>query len=114
RINRSVEALPWARSAVEREPKNFAYLDTLGQVLLETGDALEAETHLRKSFQLLKRVGTLVGLARALAAQGRYLEAAATGEEAIALSKGSWPPNERPEEEVRQWIAYWKASVPSA
>lgn len=105
---RSPEAVPYAWSAARREPRNSAYLDTLGHVLLMTGDAAGAEEYLRKSVNLQQRVVTLIGLARALAAQGKYNKAAAAAQQAFAVDGGVWSPDLPSPTEVRRWIEEWK------
>ncbi len=81
------EALPLIRHAVELEPDNPAYLDSLGWVHFRLGHLDEAERRLRQAVDGSPSDGTVLGhLGEVLAALGKTAEARKTLERALTSS----------------------------
>jgi Zn-dependent protease len=106
--------LPLARSAVEKDPRNPALLDTLGRILEALEQYEEAEQALRKSLATGSDSYTRVALARALAGRGFYREAVSEGEAALAGTKGKQRDGEPAPEVVRGWIGEWREKAEGA
>jgi hypothetical protein len=111
KAGRVEEALPLARRLADSQRGGF--LDTLGQVLLAAGEAVEAEAVLRQALKLSSMVGTRIALAEALAAQGRFREAVATAETAFG-APSPWPVDAPTKEAVRARIGEWRARAQGA
>jgi len=81
------EALPLIRHAVELEPDNPAYLDSLGWVQFRLGHLDEAERWLRQAVDGSPSDGTVLAhLGEVLAALGKTAEARTSLERALTLS----------------------------
>ncbi|NOZ79203.1 MAG: tetratricopeptide repeat protein [Acidobacteria bacterium] len=80
------EALKLISHAVELEPDNGAYLDSLGWVYFKMGKLEEAEQWLRRALQKMQPDGTVLAhLGEVLAARGKTDEARQTLEQALAM-----------------------------
>jgi tetratricopeptide (TPR) repeat protein len=110
-IGHPAAALPLAERAVAAEPDNPLYLGTLGQLHFALGDMTAAEAHLRQSLAGVERPSTRVALARTLAAQGNYVDAVIAAEQALSRWKAVWPPHEPGPDQVRAWVAEWRANI---
>ena len=76
RLGRWQEALPYARSAAALEPGSVEFLDTLGAVLLQTGNPAEAWSTLEMAWsKAADRPDVGYHFSQALAAAGRKEEA---------------------------------------
>lgn len=114
RAGRAAEAEPFALIAVAGNSSHPASLGTLGCVQLALMRPDEAEKTLRKSLQNGNHVGTRAALAQAIAALGRYAEAAGLMAEVLKY-KGRWPEDEPTREELRLLAEKWarEASKPA-
>jgi len=94
------EALELVQKALDREPDNAAYLDSLGWVYFRMGKLKEAEDYIRKSLQRSPRDATVHDhLGDILWAQGRVREAIAQWQAALKeFSAG--PPSEADPAEI--------------
>ncbi len=108
-LGRLDDALPVARSALDADPRNANVLDTLGRILEACGQYEEAEKVLRTSLGQRKDPYTRVALAKALAGQGRYIEAVSEAREALARIGRSAKPDEPPSDVIRGWVDAWTA-----
>jgi Zn-dependent protease len=107
----AMEALPYARGAVARDPENSYALGTLGQVLLALGDVEEAEQVLRRSLERRDRSGNRFSLARSLAAQDRISEAVVEAEQALSTTVGQWDEAEPTPDQARAELERWRAQA---
>ena len=95
------------RKLVEAHPGNPLYRFSLGQSLMQEGDAVSAEPHLRlaadsRSDWMMARI--LLG--QCLEAQGFRDKARPVMEEALALAVSQG--HEEPEQDLREWLARGK------
>ena len=80
------EALKLISHAVELEPDNGAYLDSMGWVYFKMGKLEEAEQWLRRALKKMQPDGTVLAhLGEVLAARGKTDEARQTLEQALAM-----------------------------
>ncbi|MDP2857171.1 MAG: hypothetical protein Q8P50_04240 [Bacillota bacterium] len=107
-LGRPDEGLPFARSAVESDPRNPALLDTLGRILEARQEYGEAEETLRKSLVQRSDPYTRVVLARALAGQGRYKEAVSEAGDALTRIRDKQRDDEPPLDAIRGWLDDWR------
>jgi len=97
------EALRMIRRALELEPGNGAYVDSLGWVYFRMGDFRQAVEHLEKAARLLPSDGTVQEhLGDALRALGRIPEARTAYERALQLGDGDTAQVRRKLDEVEQ------------
>jgi tetratricopeptide (TPR) repeat protein len=85
RLGRPNDALPFAQKAVQIEPENASFLDTLGAVYLAQKDYGKAEETLRLSIAKGPQVDNHVHLAQVLIATDRRAEAQKMLEDALRL-----------------------------
>lgn len=84
--NKLEEALQLIRVAVEAEPDNSAFLDSLGWVLFRLGDMAQAERWLRRALELGGNDGTVLAhLGEVLMARGEPDEASSLLRQALDL-----------------------------
>lgn len=104
-------ALPLARQAVAAAPADPVHLDTLARVLISLGQPAEAEPHAWRALEGGNHPRIRLTLARALAAQGRYREAVAQGERALADLPGHRAAAHLDLDRVERWLASWRQSA---
>ena len=114
RQGRPAAALPFARRAVAAQPENPAHVDTLGEVLVAVGEPVAAEPYLRQVLKTVNLSVTRLALAQALAAQGRYPEAAAEGERALRQRRGGTGVWDGDLATARAAVARWRAAAAAA
>jgi tetratricopeptide (TPR) repeat protein len=85
RGERLTEAISFIQRALKVEPGNPSYLDSLGWAFFKQGNAVEAETHLRKAADASPRQSIIQDhFGDVLAKQGKYREAIGAWERALA------------------------------
>lgn len=93
-IQRSDEAIAPARMAVQLEPENTHFLGTLGDVLLENDNLVEAEKSIRQALAANPRDWlTCLSLAKCLMRLGKYDEAQSHSDMATAIRSKSGNPS---------------------
>jgi tetratricopeptide (TPR) repeat protein len=85
RGERLAEAIGFIERALEVEPENPSYLDSLGWALYKQGRAEEAESHLRKAAEALPTESVIQDhYGDVLVRRGKYAEAIAAWQRALA------------------------------
>ena len=105
-------ALVLAERAVAAAPENAGYRDTLARVLLLLQRPAEAEAHLRLALEYNNHPRIRLTLARTLAVQERYGEAAREGERALRDLANHRAAREVDDDRVRRWVAEWREAAP--
>ena len=104
------EALDFIKRAVEKDPENGAYIDSLGWVYFRLGKLQEAEDNLRRAVQKTSHDPTVHDhLAETLMRQGKVREAVAQWQQALKQWDTSSPADMDPPE-----IAKMKSKLESA
>ncbi|MBC23547.1 MAG: hypothetical protein CMJ32_06475 [Phycisphaerae bacterium] len=98
-LNDSSQGLRYSQQAVEFQPNNSAFLDTLGSLLLKSGQYKESRESLLRSIRLQSTASNNLHMAQLLAEEGRDEEARSYLQRAGELS-----PNAREQNQINSLI----------